>query len=106
MRAYSERLSVPPAWWLIGGATTVLLGAELWAGFGVLAAVATYAVLAIVVGGTLLHWGSARVRVTDGELRDRRPRRNRAHKVPTTRDNPPRLLRRRARSSKIRYCVN
>jgi hypothetical protein len=68
MRAYDERLSVPVTWWLIAGLTALILGAELWTGFGMLAAIITYAVLAILVGGTLLHWGSARVRVTDGDL--------------------------------------
>jgi Protein of unknown function (DUF3093) len=68
MRAYDERLSVPVTWWLIGGVIVAILGAELWAGFGMVAAIIIYAVLAAVAGGTLLHWGSARVRVTDGEL--------------------------------------
>jgi Protein of unknown function (DUF3093) len=68
MRAYDERLSVPLAWWLIGGVSVAILGAELWAGFGVVAAIVTYAVLAALVGGTLLHWGSARVCVSGGEL--------------------------------------
>ncbi len=68
MRAYDERLSVPATWWFLGGMSVAILGAEIWAGFGALAAIATYAVLAGVCGGTLLHWGSARIRVTDRAL--------------------------------------
>jgi Protein of unknown function (DUF3093) len=68
MRAYNERLSVPVTWWLTGGVIVVICGAELWAGFGVAAAVITYVVLGILAGGTLLHWGLARVRVTGGDL--------------------------------------
>lgn len=68
MRAYNERLTVPLTWWLAGGLSVAILGAELWAGFGMVAAIVTYAALAALVGSTLLHWGSARVRVTGGEL--------------------------------------
>ncbi|MGE5290556.1 MAG: DUF3093 domain-containing protein [Micromonosporaceae bacterium] len=68
MRAYDERLSVPLTWWLTSGLSVAILGAELWAGLGMVAAIITYALLAALVGGTLLHWGSARVRVTGGEL--------------------------------------
>lgn len=68
MCAYEERLSVPIAWWILGAVIVALLGAELWAGFGFIAAVVTYVVLAAICGGTLLRWGSARLRVTDHEL--------------------------------------
>jgi len=68
VRAYNERLSIPATWWLLAAVTIAILGGELWAGFGALAAIATYAVLALVCGGILVHWGSAQVRVTDTEL--------------------------------------
>jgi hypothetical protein len=74
MRAYDERLSVPPTWWLLAAVLVALLGAELWAGFGVLAAVITYAALAAACGGTLLNWGSARLRVTADDLQAGRAR--------------------------------
>jgi hypothetical protein len=68
MRAYSERLSIPVSWWLLSAVSIAVLGAELWAGFGALAALATYAALALAWGGVLVHWGAARIRVTDTEL--------------------------------------
>ena len=69
MRDYEERLYAPAGWWLVAAVCVVLLGAELWAGFGWVAAVVTYAVLAGACGALLWHWGAARVRVTGGELR-------------------------------------
>ncbi len=68
MRAYSERLSVPVTWWLLSAVTIAMLGAELWAGLGALAALATYAALALACGATLARWGAAHIRVTDTEL--------------------------------------
>jgi Protein of unknown function (DUF3093) len=68
MRAYNERLSVPVTWWVLSTVTVAMLGAELWAGYGALAALATYAALALACGGTLAHWGAARVRVTGTQL--------------------------------------
>ena len=68
MRAYNERLRVPVTWWLLAAMSIAILGAELWAGFGALAALVTYVALAAVCGGILVHWGSAQVRVTDTEL--------------------------------------
>ncbi len=68
MRAYNERLSIPVTWWFLGAVSIAILGAELWAGSGALVALATYVALALVCGGTLMHWGAARIRVTDSEL--------------------------------------
>ncbi len=68
MRSYHERLFAPVSWWFLGTVIVAILGAELWAGFGPLVALVTYAVLLLVCGGTLAHWGSASVRVTDDEL--------------------------------------
>jgi Protein of unknown function (DUF3093) len=68
MLAYNERLSAPVTWWFLAAFCIAVLGAELWAGFGALAALVTYVVLAAVCASFLLHWGSARVRVTDTEL--------------------------------------
>lgn len=68
MRDYEERLYAPIGWWLITAVCIALLGAELWAGFGWVAAAVCYAVLAGVCGAFLWHWSSARVRVTGGEL--------------------------------------
>ena len=55
MRAYSERLSVPVTWWFLSAVSIAMLGAELWAGLGALAALATYAALALACGATLAH---------------------------------------------------
>ncbi len=68
MRVYNERLRVPVTWWFLAAISIAMLGAELWAGFGALAALVTYVALAAVCGAFLVHWGSARVRVTDTEL--------------------------------------
>jgi Protein of unknown function (DUF3093) len=68
VRAYSERLSVPVTWWFLSAVSIAMLGAELWAGFGALAALATYAALGLTCGATLVHWGAVHVRVTDTGL--------------------------------------
>ncbi len=68
MRAYHERLHVPVWWWLPGLAAVALLGGELAAGFGWLAAIIIY----LVIGGgyvlALVSWGRASVDVGDGEI--------------------------------------
>lgn len=74
MPAYEERLYAPAGWWLVAVVCVVVLGTELWAGFGWAAAVACYAVLVAVCGAFLWHWSSARVRVTGGELQAGRAR--------------------------------
>lgn len=68
MRVYHERLWVPVSWWLLGLAVIVILGAELAAGFGWLAAAAIYGVLAAGWAALLLSWGRPRVDVAGGEL--------------------------------------
>jgi hypothetical protein len=68
MRVYHERLWVPVSWWLLGLVVTVILSAELSAGFGELAVVAIYAVLLGGVAAMLLWWSRPRVEVAGGEL--------------------------------------
>lgn len=67
MPSYDERLHVPVWWWPIAAACIALLGAELYAGLGWVAAVITYAILAALVTVVLLGW-RGRVLVADGEL--------------------------------------
>jgi hypothetical protein len=68
MRVYRERLWAPLSWWLLGLVVIVILGAELAAGFGWLAAAAIYAVLVAGWAAMLVSWGRPRVEVADGEL--------------------------------------
>jgi Protein of unknown function (DUF3093) len=66
---YRETLRVPASYWLLAIPVVALLGAELFAGFSSVVAIAVYAVFVIVVGGFLLAWGAARIEVADGVLR-------------------------------------
>lgn len=66
---YRETLRVPVSYWLLSVPVVALLGAELFAGFSSLVAIAVYAVFVIVVGGFLLAWGTVRIEVADGVLR-------------------------------------
>jgi hypothetical protein len=68
MRVYRERLRAPLSWWLLGLVVIVILGAELAAGFGWLAAAAIYVVLVAGWSAMLISWGRPRVEVADGEL--------------------------------------
>jgi len=78
MRAYHERLWVPPLWWLISALCAGFLGSELFgtilgsslfSGYQMAVGVAIYAVIVLVCAATLVHWGGAVVSVTGGELR-------------------------------------
>jgi hypothetical protein len=69
MSSYREQLRVPASYWLLSVPVIALLGAELFAGFSVVVAIAVYAVFVVVVGGFLLAWGSARIEVTPAVLR-------------------------------------
>jgi hypothetical protein len=66
---YRETLRVPASYWLLSVPVVALLGAELFAGFSGLVAIAVYAVFVIVVAGFLLAWGAVRIEVADGVLR-------------------------------------
>jgi hypothetical protein len=69
MSSYREQLRVPASYWLLSVPVIALLGAELFAGFGVVVAIVVYAVFVVLVGGFLLAWGAARIEVTPAELR-------------------------------------
>lgn len=73
MPEYDERLAVPVYWWPIAAVCVLLLGAEVYAGFGWPVAVGTYAVLAGFITALFLAWG-ARIRVADGALHAGRAR--------------------------------
>jgi hypothetical protein len=65
---YDERLSVPWWWWPAAAGLVGLLGAEIYAGLGWLAAVITYAVLGGAMGIALVRIGRNRVRISEGGL--------------------------------------
>ena len=68
MPVYHERLHVPLTWWLLAVPVVAVLGGELYAGFGGLAAVAIYGVFSVAVAGFLLAWGMITVSVREGVL--------------------------------------
>jgi hypothetical protein len=68
MRDYRERLAVPTVWWLLAIPVIVLLGGELWAGFGGWAGAVIFALFAIGLVAGLMAWGSARIEVSAGRL--------------------------------------
>jgi Protein of unknown function (DUF3093) len=74
MLSYHERLRVPVSWWLAGTAVIILLGAELAAGLGWVAAAAVYPGLLGGYAALLTAWGRAGIEVTAGELRAGRGR--------------------------------
>lgn len=65
---YAERLTVPLRWWVQG----TMLVATLWLAVVVAMPVIAAAIVALIAGGLLatvfLSYGSARVRVADGEF--------------------------------------
>jgi hypothetical protein len=65
---YDERLAVPGWWWAAAGGLVVLLGAEVYAGFGWAGAVITYAVLGALVALALRRMSRVRLVVHDGQL--------------------------------------
>lgn len=69
MRSYREHLRVPVSWWLLAIPSIVILGAEVWAGFGGFIPPLIYAVFTAVVAGFLLSWGATSIEVADGALR-------------------------------------
>jgi hypothetical protein len=69
MRSYREHLRVPVSWWLLAIPSIVILGAEVWAGFGGFIPPLIYAVFTAVVAGFLLSWGATSIEVANGVLR-------------------------------------
>jgi hypothetical protein len=69
MRSYREHLHVPVSWWLLAIPSIVILGAELWAGFGGFIPALVYVVFTAVIAGFLLSWGSTSIEVREGALR-------------------------------------
>jgi hypothetical protein len=69
MRSYTEQLRVPASMWLLSMLTAVIFASTAWAGFNLLAAVASYVVFCGGTAAFLLAWGRAAVEVSDGELR-------------------------------------
>jgi hypothetical protein len=69
MRSYREHLRVPVSWWLLAIPCAVILGAEVYAGFGGFIPPLILTVFIVVVAGFLLAWGATTIEVTDGRLR-------------------------------------
>jgi hypothetical protein len=69
MRSYREHLRVPVSWWLLAIPSIVILGAEIWAGFGGFIPPLIYAVFTAVVAGFLLSWSATSIEVANGVLR-------------------------------------
>ncbi|HET9897963.1 MAG TPA: DUF3093 domain-containing protein [Streptosporangiaceae bacterium] len=68
MLLYRERLRVPVTWWLAGGATVLIPGTTLWAGFSVVTGLAVYLALGALVAVVMLTWGRVTIEVTDSAL--------------------------------------
>ncbi|MGW1892738.1 DUF3093 family protein [Streptomyces sp. NPDC002004] len=64
---YEERLTVPVRWWLLALAGCLAVGL-LFLPLGGAAALVAAAVSAVLLGGTLIGYGGARLRVEDGVL--------------------------------------
>jgi hypothetical protein len=69
MRSYTEQLRAPASWWVLGLFSAFTFASTAWAGFSVLAAIASYVVICGGTAAALLIWGSTRVDVSGGELR-------------------------------------
>jgi hypothetical protein len=69
MRSYTEQLRAPAAVWFLAMFTAFTFATMAWAGFNVLVAIASYAVICGGCAALLLSWGHAKVEVSDGELR-------------------------------------
>src|SRR6516164_9034271 len=69
MRPYREHLRVPVSWWLLAIPCAVILGAEVYAGFGGFIPPLILTVFIVVVAGFLLAWGATTIEVTGGRLR-------------------------------------
>ncbi|HEY5990743.1 MAG TPA: DUF3093 domain-containing protein [Streptosporangiaceae bacterium] len=69
MCIYRERMRAPLSWWLLGLTAVIILGAEVIAGFGWLAAVVVYGTLGGGLAALLVSWGRAGVEVRPTELR-------------------------------------
>jgi Protein of unknown function (DUF3093) len=69
MRSYTERLSVPAAYWWLGMLTTFTFASFVWAGFNVAVAIASYVLFCGGTAAVLLAWGRTSIEVTNGELR-------------------------------------
>jgi Protein of unknown function (DUF3093) len=68
MRSYREHLRVPVSWWLLAIPCAVILGAEVYAGFGGFIPPLILTVFILVVAGVLFAWGATSIEVSDGAL--------------------------------------
>jgi hypothetical protein len=69
VRSYTEHLRAPAGVWFLGMLSAFIFASTAWAGFNVLAAIASYVVICGGCAALLLSWGHATIEVSDGELR-------------------------------------
>jgi Protein of unknown function (DUF3093) len=69
MRSYTERLRAPASFWVLGEVSALIFASTAWAGFSLVAAIASYVVFCGGCAAFLLSWGRARIEVSPGELR-------------------------------------
>ena len=69
MRSYTERLRAPVSFWVLGEVSAFIFASTVWAGFSLIAVIASYVVFCGGCAAFLLSWGRARIEVSPGELR-------------------------------------
>jgi hypothetical protein len=69
MRSYTERLRAPVSFWVLGEVSALIFASTAWAGYSLIAAIASYVLFCGGCAAFLVSWGRARIEVSPGELR-------------------------------------
>jgi len=69
MRSYTERLRAPVSFWVLGEVSALIFASTAWAGYSLIAAIASYVLFCGGIAAFLVSWGRARIEVSPGELR-------------------------------------